>query len=181
MFEGSDARKKIRVMVPNPNPNNPQAVGIVLIGVDSDLDLALIKMNVGPLANVAPVPGLWYKEKKQCLSVGYDNMKMPFVQRPATIVRTDNVRTWTQEKPWHGRSGGALLDGQFCIGIVSGYTATNGFYSSHQALVSFLSRFDGSYQPAAPIAQGAPQLQNTPIYYAPPQNCPGGICYPKGK
>jgi hypothetical protein len=50
---------------------------------------------------------------------------------------------FTREKPWHGRSGGALLDADagYTIGVVQGYEIMawgRGIYCSHQAILKFL-------------------------------------------
>jgi hypothetical protein len=87
------------------------------------------------------------------LSVGYDEMRQPATQRPVTILRVDADITWTREPPWHGRSGGALLDlesGQL-IGVVSGYVSYPrgpGIYVSHAAIERFLKQ-RGWYSPSA--------------------------------
>jgi hypothetical protein len=92
---------------------------------------------------VAPAAGPGYRPGRNLLSVGYDEMRMPATRKPAHIINIDSDVTWTREPPWHGRSGGALLDldsGQL-IGVVSAYVhypQGPGLYVSHRAICAFL-------------------------------------------
>src|SRR5579872_711546 len=129
----ADRQKRIEIVAPSPAPGaSPvRTGGIRLVAADAKLDLSLIEMGYGPLPYVCPVaasptPGV-------ALSVGYDEMKLPPQKRPAHIVPplSGPDSTFTKERPWHGRSGGALIDpaGQQ-IGVVSAYTGP----SNHREL-----------------------------------------------
>jgi hypothetical protein len=88
---------------------------------------------------------------------------------------TGSDRTLTKERPWHGRSGGGLIDvdAGFLIGVCSGYSGPHthvelvpggqGIYVSLDAIHRFL-RGAGSTRP--PYA-AAPRPAN-------PRPCPGG-------
>src|SRR5262249_40903761 len=82
---------------------------------------------------------------RNLLSVGYDSMQIPATIRPATIASVEGGRTFTRERPWHGRSGGALLDADagYVIGVVQGYEVApwgRGIYISHSSIVAFLKK-----------------------------------------
>jgi hypothetical protein len=102
-------------------------VGIKLLAVDFKTDLAVFKVNY-KLPYVAPLPPAGHKLGPQLLSVGFDKQQLMSdlgdglgTRRMATPVRQDQGRLLTEEKPWHGRSGGAILDGPFLVGVVSAY------------------------------------------------------------
>lgn len=86
---------------------------------------------------------------------------------------------YTRELPWHGRSGGGLIDidNGVLIGVVSGYSGTSpktwaevkpgacGIYGSHPAILRFVARTaPQALQPPAAVPQGygapAPQQGN---------------------
>src|SRR5207253_9927063 len=82
--------------------------------------------------------------------VGYDNMQLPAVHLPSTLLQDTGRLAYTRERPWHGRSGGALFDVQGCylIGVVSGYEVNGrGIYVSHRAILDFLRRCEGKPVP----------------------------------
>lgn len=139
-FQGADRDLPIRIDGPAAPRGTPRVVC-----VDARLDLALLEVADGPVAFCAPAAGPGYRPSSNLLSVGYDDMKVPATRRHATILRTDGDVTWTREPPWHGRSGGALLDldtGQL-IGVVSGYVHPRngpGVYASQHAIARFLER-----------------------------------------
>lgn len=151
MFEDKkDLLHPITLEMPVPINGSPQKVGVRVVRVDLDSDLSLIQLNYGPVTYVSPVapagfsPGL-------CLSVGYDDMKKPGTWRPAEIVYSTTKYTFTKQRPWHGRSGGGLLDQRtgYLVGVVSGYQGPKnhlerfgnykGVYASHQSILNFLS------------------------------------------
>jgi hypothetical protein len=196
-FEGQP--KPVKLLVPKPTKGNPpQNVGIQIIGIDRTLDLALLKLNAGPLPYVSPVAPPGYRPNPNCLSVGYDGGQVR-VRLPATIIESGGNRVWTRESPWLGRSGGALLDGEFLVGVVRAYTnlpsdtgkrevprnevinnpARKGQYVSHTAIVSFLNKY-GSFgqggQTPLPIRTDpfVPQNQapRPPVVYEQPQYRP---------
>jgi hypothetical protein len=139
-FEGSDRLRPIRV-----DGGAAPCGTALLMAIDYELDLSLLQVPSGRATAAAPVAGPGYRPSQHLLSVGYDEMRLPATQRQATILRSDPDVTWTREPPWHGRSGGALLDldtGQL-IGVVSGYVNPRtgpGLYVSHSAICRFLER-----------------------------------------
>jgi hypothetical protein len=147
MFKGRDRSKRMTFDMPSPQPGPAQRIESRLLATDEAADLALIQVDVGPLPYVCPVapatirPGI-------CLSVGFDSMQIPPQCRETHIIGGQGCITTTREKPWHGRSGGALIDQQtgYLVGVVSGYSRTEGIYVSHSAVLSFLS--GGRSQPA---------------------------------
>ena len=159
-------------------PPQPQAVfpgsrPARLLAWDHDLDLSLIELDNGPFACV-PVAPRGHRPGRRLLSIGYDEMRWPVTVRQATLLVTQGGTTWTAERPWHGRSGGGLidLDGQVLIGVVQGYEtggARRGLYVSHAAILGFLVRhFPGARQAPAPRPQLFP-------FSLPPEQClPGG-------
>jgi hypothetical protein len=130
-------------------PEQPRAVvrGTAparLVAVDFDRDLSLIELDNGPFAFV-PVAKAGHVPSKNLLSMGYDEMKWPITQKRATLLLTRGNTTYTQEWPWHGRSGGALvdLDANVLIGVVQGYETDGprrGLYVSHGAVLTFLTK-----------------------------------------
>jgi hypothetical protein len=154
----ADRQKRIEIVAPSPAPNsNPvRTGGIKLLAVDAKTDLSLLEMGYGPLPYVCPVASVAPRPGLRALSVGYDEMKLPPQKRPATIVENRGVGwdvTLTTERPWHGRSGGALIDptNGTLVGVVSAYTGppnhrelqsgANGVYVSHAAIVRFLQPY----------------------------------------
>jgi hypothetical protein len=183
-FQAEDARKPIQIdgeQVPAGLPR--------LVAVDYEHDLSLIEIPAGNAPNVAPVGGPGHKPSARLLSVGYDEMRLPATQRPVHIVKTDSDITWTREPPWHGRSGGALLDLEqgVLIGVVSGYVnypEGPGLYVSHRDIGLFLeeqhwSSPSGSMhnvpRPLFSFPDPRPQ-QLRPFFSQPEQffNCPPG-------
>jgi len=84
----------------------------------------------------------------------------------ATITRSGANWTITREPPWHGRSGGGLIDSRgYLVGVVHAYedpVAGPGIHVSHASIVRFLTSFKGAQ--AAPVPQQPPQVyeQRTP-------------------
>jgi hypothetical protein len=172
---------RITVDAPDPNPGQPVPVNARIVAVNREADLMLVTFDkqlpyVCPVAPPNNVPG-------RLLSVGYDDLKWPQVQRTAHMLGTPKAFTYThtlalpdsipadtlgteytaragdeanftltQELPWHGRSGGALidLDHGVLVGVVSGYrgatprswaevkAGASGVYTSHRAVLAFL-------------------------------------------
>lgn len=145
MFETrEDMTKPIRIDAPSPQAGTPKRVGVKLLAVDHRADLSLIEINA-ELPYVAPVAQRG--GGRLCLSVGYDGMRRPPQMRSVTLLSSDGERTYTRERPNHGRSGGALLNDETgeLIGVVQGYEAIpsgRGIYASHAAVVAFLGRHE---------------------------------------
>lgn len=179
-FQGGDARKPIALDVPvNWSKAPPKKVGVQLLGVQPADDLALLKLGYGPLPFVAPVAPSGFKPGV-CWSVGYDEMALPPQCRPAHVLSVSGNVTWTRERPWHGRSGGGLIDQRtgYLVGVVSGYTGpknrvevqpgAQGVYASHPAILRFLAS-TGYSVPSAPDAiRSFPDLPEHRPDLAPP-------------
>jgi Trypsin-like peptidase domain len=174
MFAGEMARKPLVFDVPSPSPGGPRQVGTRVLAIDDRADLSLMELNAGPLNYVCPVAPAGFRPGT-CLSVGYDEMRLPAQARLAHVVESGSQMTYTREKPWHGRSGGALIDEQsgYLVGVVLGYEGQpngRGIYVSHAAVLSFLGRHRGRSQ--------EPQLAQPRLEYRlrPPQVAPLGLC-----
>jgi hypothetical protein len=217
-FEKEAARKAITVDAPFVVPvSNRQDIsrletGSTKVGVellahecdDSTIDLSLIRVNYGPLPYVAPVAPAGFNPGA-CLSIGYDEMALPGQVRPASIVGYRAGFTYTKERPWHGRSGGALIDRNtgYLVGVVSGYTGPRnhqeldgvhrGVYASHHSILSFLKKCkaisyeDAPCSPKCPNGQcprafepNMPNVPNVrfalPEQWLPAPSCPNGQC-----
>ncbi len=66
-------------------------------------------------------------------------------KKPATLLGTQGDTTFTVERPWHGRSGGGLIDvdARRLVGVVQGYEIGGrgrGVYISHAAILRFLEK-----------------------------------------
>jgi hypothetical protein len=189
-FQAGDALKPIHIdgeQIPAGAPR--------LVAVDYEHDLSLIEIPAGNAPHVAPVAGPGHKPSAHLLSVGYDEMRLPATERPAHIVKTDGDITWTREPPWHGRSGGALLDLDqgVLIGVVSGYVnypEGPGLYVSHRDIGLFLEQQHWSSPAGSMNTRGEereaglghwtdprpPMIPGFPILVPsfPPLNCPPG-------
>lgn len=125
----ADQARRPVIMAPSPTtPGGPRRVGTRLLTIDRRNDLALILLPDGPLPYVAPVPIGSYQPDRVCWSVGYDEMRRPPQVRPARIVAVEDGRYLTDTRPWHGRSGGALLEARtgYLIGVVTAYRGQKG-------------------------------------------------------
>jgi hypothetical protein len=145
-FAGLDRQKPIVLDIPTTRPTGtPQKKGVRLLAVDYDLDLSLVVLDSGPLEFVAPVACPGHTPGPHLLSVGYDEMRWPALERTAHVATLTSTTIFTWERPGHGRSGGALLDldAGCLIGVVLGYEVMGlqrGMYVSHEAIQSFLAR-----------------------------------------
>jgi hypothetical protein len=161
-FEGNDRSRPIRLDVPVPSAGQPKQAAIRLLAVDYRHDLSLILLEDGPLPYVAPVAPAGHVPGAHVLSIGYDEMRWPAQQAPATLLGTAGATTYTRERPVPGRSGGALLDADrgWLIGVVQGYETTGprrGMYVSHAAVLRFLQG-----QRAPPGRELVPRLNLCP-------------------
>jgi Trypsin-like peptidase domain len=147
-FRGEAARPgggPIELDVPAAKARRQSTAQCRLVDIDDATDLALLELDDGPLDYIAPVAPSDRLPGRNLVSVGYDDMQTPATVQAASIVAVKADRTFTREKPWHGRSGGALLDrdsGQL-IGVVQGYEIQpggRGIYASHGAILRFLGR-----------------------------------------
>jgi hypothetical protein len=181
-YQGADRNKPMRFDIPTAHPGPDKRLGSRLVKVDYDADLSLVLLNDGPLDFVAPVafPG-WKEWKHKILSVGYDEMKTPPQKKVANIISESDGRYYTREKPWHGRSGGGLIDTDrgMLVGVVQGYEVpfesnqTRGMYVSLGTIQRFLRSMNPQQQPQQQLQQ---QFQ-IPEQWQPRKSAP---CPPSG-
>lgn len=144
MLEDGGHQRPLKIDGP-PQPQAPALKAQArLLKWDHDLDLSLIEIDNGPF-HFIPVAPAGHKPNKNLLSLGYDDMKWPITVRPATLLFSQGNTTYTREKPWHGRSGGGLIDvdAHVLIGVVQGYELwpnDRGLYVSHAAILRFLAQ-----------------------------------------
>jgi hypothetical protein len=169
-YEGKSRTKPMKIDVPVPSAGPVKNHTITLLAVDYDLDLSLVELKDGPLPYVCPVAPKGHTPSRNLLSAGYDDMKWPATQKRATIVAQAESTTFTREKPWHGRSGGGLidLDNNVLVGVVQGYEVTGpqrGMYVSHKAILAFLTK---ATQPQKPRPPPPPSYLPPSFYQAQP-------------
>jgi hypothetical protein len=197
MFDGGKRNARIQVTAPDPRPGAARPGGARLVGTDPSADLALVELHAGPLPYVCPIAPAGHTPGR-LLSVGYDEMHWPAQKRSAHVIAGSFTRTCTlatagpgrqilledpgnflttQELPWHGRSGGGLIDidNGYLIGVVSGYRGTDprhwqevkpgasGVYVAPGAIRRFVTQYapgilQNPYQYRPPIQN--PQMQN---------------------
>src|SRR5262245_61724582 len=119
--------KPIRLEAPWPTrTSGPMRAGVRLVAVSRGADLALVFLPVGPVPYFAPLPPEGHRPSADCVSVGFDAGKPQM--RPARVVSSRKGEVLTAERPWHGRSGGGLIERQtgYLVGICSGYTGGRG-------------------------------------------------------
>lgn len=153
-FEGRDRGKPMTIDVPVPAAVSaaPRPGRTKLIAVDYRADLSLIELGDGPLPYVAPVAPPGYRPGRRIVAVGYDEMRLPPQNRPTQILREEGGFFWTRERPWHGRSGGGLIDTEqgWTVGVCHAYTGPSnhrelhpgaeGMYVSSAAICAFLQK-----------------------------------------
>lgn len=153
--------KPMRFLITHPSTGPPIKVQIKLLKVDFNRDLSLVEMNTGPLPYVAPVAARGTKYDAELISVGYDNMQFPATIAKAHPLYVNGGLLFTREPPWHGRSGGGLLNqkGEL-VGVCSGYIkypAGPGLYVSLDTIHDFL---DGkTTKPTRPVTPVHPPNQ----------------------
>jgi len=150
-----------------------------LAKIDYELDLSLVELPAGPAPYVCPVAPAGHRAGR-LLSVGYDEMKWPHTVRYATPVPGDNhwETTYTRERPWHGRSGGALIDvdAGVLVGVVQGYEVDwkrRGMYVSLAAIRSFLGWEQASRPPGPDLTIPFSRPPEHPLPLLPKRPCPG--------
>ena len=153
-FEGPDRTKPIQLDVPVPAAGQPKQARIRLVAVDYQADLSLLVLEDGPVPFVLPVAAAGHRPSAAIWSAGYDEMRWPATAAPATIIALSPSTTYTRERPWHGRSGGALIDVEAgrLIGVVQGYETAGprrGMYVAHAEILRFLNRKQPPPQPPA--------------------------------
>lgn len=190
-FQGSARSKPIALDIIAPAAG--QHVGVTLLGADYQADIALLRLNYGPLPNVAPIAPAGFSPSV-CMSAGFDDMAFPGKWLPTHIVSRSGGYYYTREAPWHGRSGGGLIDARtgYLVGVCSGYTGQHsrnerargeGVYASLPSILAFLKHtrtisVDGVTPAPEPIGGYARPVPWTPEILAPrgqlfaPHNCP---------
>jgi Trypsin-like peptidase domain len=188
-FAGKDRDRPIEIDMPHHAPGPPRKVGVQLLkaGYWKSVDLSLIKLNAGPVPYVTPI-GPVSLQARDCWSVGFDELKMPAVCRPATIVDVRGGDVLTDARPWHGRSGGALIDKRtgYLVGVCSSYSGPrdhaeyrpgcHGVYVSLPTIRTFLSQagvlkdeprpiedpFAAPFRRSVPLPAPAPRFSPAP-------------------
>lgn len=140
----AEKRKRIVIECPWPVQSADKSPARNLLWVDSRADVALVELGDGPLPYVCRVAPAGFRASLS-VSVGYDEMKWPAKQRQAHALTASLLTT---ERPWHGRSGGALIDQRtgYLVGVVSGYSGprtkqeivrgANGIYAGPEEIVA---------------------------------------------
>lgn len=145
----SQAMKNKPITIEGWSIDAPSGLGRVkIVAISTESDLSLMEVDK-PMPFVSPV-ALEIRSNRRLISVGFDNMRWPATNKSATILRHEGSQALTREKPWHGRSGGGLLDADTgeLVGVVSGYRVGPGpyreiddypgIYVSHEAILKFL-------------------------------------------
>jgi hypothetical protein len=209
-FEGKDRNVPIVIDMKHPAAGGAQKVGVKLkaVGHTEVNDLSLIELNFGPVPYVTPVGPVGYStDGCDCWSIGFDEMAFPVHVRPAKILGpwgADSAKTDTS--PWHGRSGGALIEKKtgYLMGVVSAYTGErladkkrfpkdtpldtrlakheyqrgyNGVYVSLPSIHRFLVK--AGVMARQPLLEVQPQIQfqfQSSPSPSPFGGCPGGNC-----
>src|SRR5439155_23678018 len=136
----ADYKKPLRLDGPPQPLAAPKRAACRILAVDVQADLSLLEHDNGPFY-CCPVAPAGHQPDKNLLSAGYDEMRWPVTQQRATLLETLGHTTFTREKPWHGRSGGGLIDvdSHVLIGVVQGYEVggrQRGLYVSHSAILA---------------------------------------------
>jgi hypothetical protein len=138
-YHGDGRNKPMIFDIPTIHPGQHKRVGSKLIKLDYEMDLSLVLLNDGPLAFVCPIAWEgWHEWHHNTLSIGYDEMQTPAKMKPAHIVEEQGSDYFTRERPWHGRSGGALIDmdsGRL-VGVVQGYMTDGPRYGMYVSLAT---------------------------------------------
>ena len=142
-----DSQKMLRAKLKISGPKQPYANKSLawpkLVALDRNADLSLIVINRGPFYTI-PVAST-AQNTRQVWSIGYDRMRWPPTAKKTVIVGSQGNTTFTLDRPWHGRSGGALVCARSgtLVGIVQGYETKGprrGVHVGHSTIVRFLTR-----------------------------------------
>ena len=99
-FRGSDRNRPVVLDVPAARPGPPQNPGIQVLETDHDKDLSLLILRAGPLEHIAPVAPVDHRPGHALLSVGYDNMQLPAVHLPSTLLQDTGRLAGFIQKPY---------------------------------------------------------------------------------
>ncbi len=185
-YQGQDRYKPMVFDIAQVTKREPRKITSRLLHVDYQADLSLVLLDDGPMDFVAHVaPSGHSIVGHTILSCGFDEMTFPMHQPRATILRDDGTTWWTQEMPWHGRSGGGLIDSTsgYLIGVVQGYSTPGPSYRSHpddprckgmyvnlRTVQAFIANYNGSSPSTPQPKQFSPQFR--PSQPRPTQPCP---------
>jgi hypothetical protein len=170
-FQGGARNQPVSLDVPDYRPARHPGLAPRVLAVDARRDLSLIEVDYGPMPYLCPVAPAGARPTR-LVSVGYDDMRLPPTMRPCHIAADGGLFTFTRERPWHGRSGGGLidLDSGYLFGVVSGYEGSRrtwtedngrdfGVYASHRSILEFLGGLGWSGAGAPGGYAPAPQRQ----------------------
>ena len=92
-------------------------------------DVALLKIKRdGPVPGALPIRPDLFEPPAPVLSLGCDNAEYPWMWE-GNIIGTQADSWVTDVQPWHGRSGGPLIDQQgYVVGICSAYSGNRGVF-----------------------------------------------------
>lgn len=164
-YQGAEKNRPMKFDIPRSRPGAAKNISSRLVKVDYQADLSLVLLNDGPVDYVCHVGFVGWREwNHRVYSVGYDEMKKPPQMKPAHIVTEHGTTYYTGEKPWHGRSGGALIDVDrgMLVGVVQGYEIGPGSRGMYVSLTT-VQRFLQGVGPAVP------PRQSPGVYEQPPQ------------
>jgi hypothetical protein len=164
-FEGQARGRPVVVLVPRPEgAGTEKTAGIRLAALDPQA--ALVVVAAGPLPHAARVAPRGFAGSGWAYSCGYDGMRQPATRVLTRVRGTQGPTTFTEQTPWHGRSGGALFDAEtgYLVGVVQGYTVERhpvGLYASLASVHAFLDRHGYGRAPGG-SAKGNPPLPAGP-------------------
>lgn len=112
-------------------------VGIRVVRIDRELDLALL---YGPGQLTTHSVQVGRRQGTTLVSMGYDSGRVPVTVDVTGHRGTNGPFLLTVRKPWHGRSGGPLVNASTgkLVGVVVGYTAREGVAVSLRTVRRFL-------------------------------------------
>lgn len=178
------SQERLNLPLVMDGPRQPNAstkrVRPIVVAVDFKRDLSLIYLANGPFYTI-PVAPRGHKIGRKLISAGYDNMRWPITCKWATNLGADGTSIFTIEKPWHGRSGGALVDNGKLVGIVQGYETIGrrrGIYVSLEQIWQFMIEVKAGkhkvkrIQKQQPIRRPPSQIYRRPQQgHQPPGGC----------
>lgn len=136
-FESRSGRYMLAIDAPWPRNAAPQIVRMRITKIDKAMDLAVVKLETGNLPNVCYVATRPPLAGARCTSVGYTEDDDDPSLEDATITEQGRL-TVTKEAPWHGRSGGALIDASGrLVGLAAAYDPAGCPYNEEREPAKF--------------------------------------------